>query len=115
MKKVKVTTNVLPQIKKEIKISAETYGYKSESEFCAEAIEFYLAYLHHKHNNSYIDRVMVQTVDATVEKHIDRVNDSLFKLAVSIEKEALNRTGYYDDDDLERTAIRNVKMRHGRL
>ncbi len=112
MKKVKITINVHPDIKKEIKACVEAYGYKSESEFGAEALEFLLGYLHHKHNNSYIDRVMVQAVDATVEKHVDRINDALFKLAVSIEKKTLNeRYNYGDDDELEMDAINNVKRR----
>ncbi len=116
MKKVKVTINVDPKMKKQIKAYVASHDYKSESEFCAEAVEFYFGYLHHKHDKSYIDRVMVQTVDATVEKHADRISDSIFKLAVSLEKEDLRRTGYYEyDDDLEEEAIDNVKKRQCRL
>ena len=116
MKKLKVTVNVDPKLKKAIKACADAFGYKSESEFCAEGLEFYVGYMLHENNKDYIDRVMVQTVDATVEKHADRISDALFKLAVGLEKQVLRRTGYYQyDDDLEEEAIDNVKKRHGRL
>ena len=116
MKKLKVTVNVDPKLKQAIKACADAFGYKSESEFCAEGLEFYVGYMLHENNKDYIDRVMVQAVDATVEKHADRISDALFKLAVGLEKQTLGERYNYDDgDELEMDAINNVKRRQGRL
>jgi len=49
---------------------------------------------------------------------VDRVSDTLFKLAVSIEKQNLIDSGEYDDyyeEYIEEVAIENVMKRHGRL
>lgn len=116
MKKEKMTFNVTPEIKNEIKNYVENLGYKSESAFCNEAINEYLAKLHYNNIGDYINKVLVQAVDATIEHHTDRVSDMLFKLAVSIEKQNLIASNaYYDEENLEIAAIENVKMRHGRL
>ncbi len=96
MKREKITFNVTPQIKTEIKNYVETLGYKSESAFCNEAIEEYLAKLHYNSIGDYINKVLVQAVDCTIERHADRISDMLFKLAVSIEKQNLINTGEYD-------------------
>ncbi len=63
MKREKMTFNVTPQIKTEIKNYVETLGYKSESAFCNEAIEEYLAKLHYNSIGDYINKVLVQAVD----------------------------------------------------
>ena len=118
MKREKMTFNVTPQIKTEIKNYVETLGYKSESAFCNEAIEEYLAKLHYNSISDYINKVLVQAVDCTIERHADRISDMLFKLAVSIEKQNLINTGEYrtwDQESIEELAIENVQKRHGRL
>ena len=117
-KKVKMTFNVTPEVQAAIKNYVKTLGYKSESSFCNEAIEEYLAKLQTNSIGTYINKLLVQAVDCTIERHSDRLVDMLFKLAVSIEKQSLIAGGEYDDyyeSYIEKVAEENVKRRHGRL
>ena len=117
-KKVKMTFNVTPQVRRQIKNFVEDLGYKSESAFCCEAIEEYLSKLQYDSIGTYMNKLLVQAVDCTIEHHVDRVSDMLFKLAVSIEKQNLIASGEYDDyyeEYIEQVAIENVMKRHGRL
>lgn len=116
-KKVKMTFNVTPEVQAAIKNYVKTLGYKSESSFCNEAIEEYLAKLQTNSIGTYINKLLVQAVDCTIERHSDRLVDMLFKLAVSIEKQNLIAGGEYDDyyeSYIEKVAEENVKRRHGR-
>lgn len=117
-KKVKMTFNVTPEVQAAIKNYVKTLGYKSESSFCNEAIEEYLAKLQTDSIGTYINKLLVQAVDCTIERHSDRLVDMLFKLAVSIEKQNLIAGGEYSDcyeSYIEKVAEENVKKRHGRL
>lgn len=117
-KKVKMTFNVTPEVQAAIKNYVKTLGYKSESSFCNEAIEEYLAKLQTDSISTYINKLLVQAVDCTIERHSDRLVDMLFKLAVSIEKQNLIAGGEYDDyyeSYIENVAEENVQKRHGRL
>ena len=117
-KKVKMTFNVTPEVQAAIKNYVKTLGYKSESSFCNEAIEEYLAKLQTDSIGTYINKLLVQAVDCTIERHSDRLVDMLFKLAVSIEKQNLIAGGEYNDcyeSYIEEVAEENVKRRHGRL
>ena len=117
-KKVKMTFNVTPEVQAAIKNYVKTLGYKSESSFCNEAIEEYLAKLQTNSIGTYINKLLVQAVDCTIERHSDRLVDMLFKLAVSIEKQNLIASGEYDDyyeSYVEKIATENVQKRHGRL
>ena len=117
-KKVKMTFNVPIEVQRQIKNYVEELGYKSESAFCGEAIEEYLSKLQYDSIGTYINKLLVQAVDCTIEHHVDRVSDMLFKLAVSIEKQNILASGEYDDyyeEYIEEMAIENVKKRHGRL
>ena len=117
-KKVKMTFNVTPEVQAAIKNYVKTLGYKSESSFCNEAIEEYLAKLQTDSIGTYINKLLVQAVDCTIERHSDRLVDMLFKLAVSIEKQNLIAGGEYSDcyeSYIEEVAEKNVKRRHGRL
>ena len=55
--------------------------YKSESAFCGEAIEEYLAKLQYDSIGTYMNKLLVQAVDSTIAGHIDRIVDMLYKLA----------------------------------
>ena len=117
-KKVKMTFNVTPEVQAAIKNYVKTLGYKSESSFCNEAIEEYLAKLQTDSIGTYINKLLVQAVDCTIERHSDRLVDMLFKLAVSIEKQNLIAGGEYSncyESYIEEVAEENVKRRHGRL
>ena len=117
-KKVKMTFNIDPKVRRQIKNYVEDLGYKSESAFCCEAIEEYLSKLQYDSIGTYMNKLLVQAVDCTIEHHVDRVSDMLFKLAVSIEKQNLIASGEYDDyyeEYIEQVAIENVQKRHGRL
>lgn len=114
-KKVKMTFNVTPEVQAAIKNYVKTLGYKSESSFCNEAIEEYLAKLQTDSIGTYINKLLVQAVDCTIERHSDRLVDMIFKLAVSIEKQNLIAGGEYDDyyeSYIEKVAEENVKRRH---
>ena len=117
-KKVKMTFNVTPEVQAAIKNYVKTLGYRSESSFCNEAIEEYLAKLQTDSIGTYINKLLVQAVDCTIERHSDRLVDMIFKLAVSIEKQNLIAGGEYDDyyeSYIEKVAEENVQKRHGRL
>ncbi|MBR2885617.1 MAG: hypothetical protein IKB93_12665 [Clostridia bacterium] len=117
-KKVKMTFNVAPEVRRRIKNLVEELGYKSESAFCGEAIEEYLSKLQYDSIGTYMNKLLVQAVDCTIAGHTDRVADMLFKLAVSIEKQNLIASGEYDDyyeSYIEEVAIENVQKRRGRL
>ena len=117
-KKVKMTFNVTPKVRRLIKIFVEELGYKSESAFCNEAIEEYLSKLQYDSIGTYMNKLLVQAVDCTIEHHVDRVSDMLFKLAVSVEKQNLIASGEYDDcyeSYIEEVATEKVQKRHGRL
>lgn len=117
-KKIKMTFNVTPEVRRLIKNFVEELGYKSESAFCNEAIEEYLSKLQYDSIGTYMNKLLVQTVDCTIERHSDRLVDMLFKLAVSIEKQNLIASGEYDDyyeEYIEAVATENVQKRHGRL
>ena len=117
-RKVKMTFNVPIEVQRQIKNYVEDLGYKSESAFCGEAIEEYLSKLQYDSIGTYMNKLFVQAVDSTIEHHMDRVSDMLFKLAVSIEKQNLIASGEFDDyyeEYIEEVAIENVKKRHGRL
>ena len=92
-RKVKMTFNVPIKVQRQIKNYVEDLGYKSESAFCGEAIEEYLSKLQYDSIGTYINKLLVQAVDCTIEHHVDRVSDMLFKLAVSIEKQNLIASG----------------------
>lgn len=115
MKKEKITVNVSPKTKHSIDWYVKNMDYKSQSEFCNKALEFYTSYLENA-DNDYLGRTISQTVNATAEYHADRISDMLFKMAVSIEKQSL-LNAYPDDDEdyLEKIAIENVQKRHGEM
>ena len=117
-KKIKMTFNVAPEVRRLIKNFVEELGYKSESAFCNEAIEEYLSKLQYDSIGTYMNKLLVQAVDCTIERHSDRLVDMLFKLAVSIEKQNLINSGEYDDyyeEYIEEVATENVQKRHGKL
>ncbi len=118
MKREKMTFNVPPAVRTEIKNYVKLLGFKSESDLCNKAINEYLTKLHYEANSDNINKILVQAVDCTIEHHADRVSDMLFKLAVSIEKQNLIASGEYDEyyeEYIEEVAIENVQKRHGRL
>ena len=117
-RKVKMTFNIDPKVRRQIKNLVEALGYKSESAFCCEAIEEYLSKLQYDSIGTYMNKLLVQAVDCTIAGHTDRVADMLFKFAVSIEKQTMIMSGAYTEyymEDIEEMAIENVKKRHGKL
>ena len=117
-KKVKMTFNIDPKVRRQIKNLVEVLGYKSESAFCCEAIEEYLSKLQYDSIGTYMNKLLVQAVDCTIAGHTDKVSDMLFKFAVSIEKQTMIMSGAYTEyymEDIEEMAIENVKKRHGKL
>lgn len=118
MKREKMTFNVPPAVRTEIKNYVKLLGFKSESDFCNKAVNEYLTKLHYEANSDNINKILVQAVDCTIEHHTDRISDMLYKLAVSIEKQNLIASGEYDDcheEYIEEVAEENVKKMHGRL
>ena len=114
MKRDKITVNVTPKMKYKIDGYVKNDDYKSQSEFCNKALEFYISYLENA-DNDYLGTVITQTVNAVAEIHADRISDMLFKMAVSIEKQNLLNAYPDDKESLEEVAIENVQKRHGRL
>ena len=115
MKRDKITVNVTPKMKYKIDGYVKNNDYKSQSEFCNKALEFYISNLENA-DNDYLGRVITQTVNSIAEHHTDRISDMLFKMAVGIEKQSLLNAYPNDDEDyLEEIAIENVQKRNGRL
>ena len=118
MKREKMTFNVPPAVRTEIKNYVKLLGLKSESDLCNKAINEYLTKLHYEANSDNINKILVQAVDCTIAGHTDRVADMLFKLAVSVEKQNLIAIGEYDncyEEYIKQVARENVMKRHGRL
>ena len=115
MKRDKITVNVTPKMKYKIDGYVKNDDYKSQSEFCNKALEFYISYLENA-DNDYLGTVISQTVNAVAEFNTDRISDMFFKMAVSFEKQTLlNAYPEYDEEYLEEIAIENVQKRHGKL
>ena len=113
-----MTFNVPPAVGTEIKNYVKLLGCKSESDLCNKAINENLTKLHYEANSDNINKILVQAVGCTIEHHVDRVSDMLFKLAVSIEKQNLIASGEYDDyyeEYIEEIAAEKVMKRHGKL
>ena len=86
--------------------------------YSKKALLFLLLFPRYEANSDNINKILVQAVDCTIEHHVERVSDMLYKLAVSIEKQNLIASGEYDDyyeSYIEEVAIENVQKRHGRL
>ena len=115
MKRDKITVNVTPKIKYKIDGYVKNDNYKSQSEFCNKALEFYISCLENK-DNDYLGKTITQTVNAIAEYHTDRISNIMFKMAVSLEKQSLLNAYPEDDEEyLEEIAIENVKRRIGKL
>ena len=112
MKRDKITVNVTPKMKYKIDGYVKNEDYKSQSEFCNKALEFYISYLENA-DNDYLGKTITETVNAVAEYHTDRISDMLFKMAVSIEKQSL-LNAYPDDEEdyLEEIAKENVQKRY---
>ena len=61
-----MTFNVLPKVKRQIENSVENLGYKSESIFCYEFINEYLSKPQYYSIYTYINKLLIQTVDCTI-------------------------------------------------
>ena len=112
MKRDKITVNVTPKMKYKIDGYVKNDDYKSQSEFCNKALEFYISYLENA-DNDYLGQVITQTVSSIAEYHTDRISDMLFKMAVGFERQnLLNAYPECDEDYLEEIAIENVQKRY---
>ena len=69
-KKVKMTFNIDPKVRRQIKNLVEDLGYKSESAFCCEAIEEYLSKLQYDSIGTTHNHCLLFNTYSEFEKHI---------------------------------------------
>ena len=62
MRREKMTFNVPPAVRTEIKNYVQTLGFKSESDLCNGAINEYLTKLHYNSIGDHINKVLVRAV-----------------------------------------------------
>lgn len=82
MDKEKIPVYVDPEMKQEIDIAVNYLGSKSRSEFCREAIAFYLGYLNHKKTVNYLSPLLLSAMKSELRSSVKFLGEMLFKLAV---------------------------------
>ena len=81
-KKVKMTFNIDPKVRRQIKNLVEDLGYKSESAFCCEAIEEYLSKLQYDSIGTYMNKCIL-IIRRDVTELVSILKDSIFLLSSS--------------------------------
>ena len=71
---------------KETEINMTAIGCKSRSDYIDTAVEFYNGYLHNKHNEEYVNKNVVNTVQGMLDSFERRMARQLFKQSVEISK-----------------------------
>ena len=82
MDKEKIPVYVDPEMKQEIDIAVSFLGSKSRSDFCREAIAFYLGYLNQSKSVNYLSPLLVSVMKSEIRSSTKFICETLFKLAV---------------------------------
>ena len=103
MDKEKIPVYVDPEMKQEIDIAVNYLGSKSRSDFCREAIAFYLGYLNHKKTVNYLSPLLLSAMKSELRSSVKFLGEMLFKLAV---EQAVNSNLFaaefeFDPDSVE--------------
>ena len=82
MDKEKIPVYVDPEMKQEIDIAVNFLGSKSRSDFCREAIAFYLGYLNHKKTVNYLSPLLLSAIKSELRSSTKFIREILFNVAV---------------------------------
>ena len=80
--KAKYAIYLYPSQMEEIKNMMEQANAKSQSEFVADAIRFYIGYLQQGKNVDYLAPIIAQTIKEEISSTEKNISQMLFKLAV---------------------------------
>ena len=104
MDKEKIPVYVDPEMKQEIDIAVNYLGSKSRSDFCREAIAFYLGYLNHKKTVNYLSPLLLSAMKSELRSSVKFLGEMLFKLAVeqAVSSNLFAAQFEYDPEAVER-------------
>lgn len=71
---------------KESEINMKIIGCNSRSDYIDKAVEFYNGYIHNKNNEEYVNKNVINTVQAILDSFEKRMARQLFKQSVEISK-----------------------------
>ena len=71
---------------KECEINMKSIGCNSRSDYIDRAVEFYNGYIHNKNNEDYVNKNVVNTVQALLDSFEKRLARQMFKQSVEISK-----------------------------
>ena len=83
--KTKYAIYLYPSQMEEIKSLMDQANAKSQSEFVADAIRFYIGYLRQGKNVDYLAPIIAQTIQEEIRNTEKNISQILFKLAVESE------------------------------
>ena len=118
--KIKFPLWITPETKEIVAESFRQDNCKSMSEFIEKAILFYNGYLHARHAEYYLPRVLGSVLQGTLGLFGDRIGKLLFKQAVecNITNHIIAADTDMDLDTYERLrgrSLREVKQTHGEI
>ena len=104
--KAKYTLYIDPAVLKRVDDLYKQDGCKSKSEFIEKAVSFYCGYLTAENYRDYLPKVILSTVQGTLDSFENRMATLLFKMAVELS--VLNRVtaATVDVEDLNLTRLR---------
>ena len=118
--KIKFPLWIAPETKEIVAESFRQDNCKSMSEFIEKAILFYNGYLHARHAEYYLPRVLGSVLQGTLGLFADRIGKLLFKQAVecNITNHIISADTDMDLDTYERLrsrSLREVKQTKGEI
>ena len=118
--KIKFPLWIAPETKEIVAESFRQDNCKSMSEFIEKAILFYNGYLHARHAEYYLPRILGSVLQGTLGLFGDRIGKLLFKQAVecNITNHIIAADTDMDLDTYERLrgrSLREVKQTHGEI
>ena len=118
--KIKFPLWIAPETKEIVAESFQKDNCKSMSEFIEKAILFYNGYLHARHAEYYLPRVLGSVLQGTLGLFADRIGKLLFKQAVecNITNHIISADTDMDLDTYERLrsrSLREVKQTNGEI
>lgn len=118
--KIKFPLWIAPETKEIVAESFQKDNCKSMSEFIEKAILFYNGYLHARHAEYYLPRVLGSVLQGTLGLFADRIGKLLFKQAVecNITNHIISADTDMDLDTYERLrsrSLREVKQTKGEI
>lgn len=104
--KAKYTLYIDPAVLKRVDDLYKQDGCKSKSEFIEKAVSFYCGYLTAENYRDYLPKVILSTVQGTLDSFENRIATLLFKMAVELS--VLNRVtaATVDVEELNLTRLR---------